>query len=99
MSNVTVLSDYKMEKEPHTGGEAKCLACGHEWIAVSPLPVESNFDCPSCGTYKGVYKGIIGEPEGMEVFHCNCGNSVFTYTPYYIRCVCCGTKTEHDDLI
>lgn len=89
MTNVVSLKQYKEEHEPHLTGDAKCLACGHEWVAVAPVG-GSEFECPQCGCMKGVYQMfVIDDP---EIWVCNCGCDIFRVTPDYIYCVNCGTE-------
>lgn len=35
--------------EQFCAGQAECLACGREWVAVWPLGADA-LECPSCGS-------------------------------------------------
>lgn len=35
--------------EQYCAGQAECLKCGHEWVAVWPLGAEP-LRCPKCGS-------------------------------------------------
>ena len=80
-----------LRKEPKAPlvleGKAKCLACKHEWVAITPSPVAAMFDCPACGAGKGVYtRGVLRD---SDVWQCNCGCSYFTITPRGTYCPNC----------
>ncbi len=96
--SVTSLSEFKKEREPHSIGKAICQNCKHEWEAVCHIPVTNELECEKCGTFKGVFKGFIGEHEDSLVFQCNCGSDLFSITPNYVRCVSCGEATSLDCL-
>lgn len=63
-------------------GPAKCLACKHEWVAVTEAG-EPSFDlvCPKCDTRRGqlVYPAMPGEGK-LRWVH-NCGGSAFALVP------------------
>ena len=82
MNNITNIQ----EKMPHLAGEAKCLACKHEWAAVAPIGA-TELDCPKCELYKGVFKGLT-IPE--ELWQCDCGNEHFYISPTGSMCARCG---------
>mgnify|MGYP000489409234 CR=1 FL=1 len=79
---VIYLDDYRA----HIDGEAKCLACQHEWVAVAPTGT-LGLDCPECGAFKGVFKGLTA-PD--TVWECTCGNSLFFISPEGSMCSICG---------
>lgn len=87
MSNVVEL---KKKKEPHGAGEAFCLQCGHEWVAVAPIGVV-HLNCPNCGTCKGLYRFPFAPNEGEVERVCNCGNKYFCFTLKGHMCPNCGT--------
>ena len=70
-------------------GEAFCIACGHEWAAVSETGVE-DLECPSCKTMKGKWRFEFQPTEGSLVRECNCGNRLFYLTPEGHLCANCG---------
>lgn len=85
MNNVVSLQ----ERKPHMAGEAKCLACTHEWIAVAPIG-SYVLVCPSCSLEKGVFKRLCG-PENDIVWVCNCGCDQFYIDQKGVRCLVCAT--------
>lgn len=82
-----VISLASRKPEPTNAGEAKCLACGREWIAVAPISVIA-LECPSCGMLRGLFKYLC-EREGPH-WQCNCGNKLFRVTPEGYYCPNCG---------
>lgn len=98
MSNVVAFPDRKgqpgdgSETEQWASGDAKCLACRHEWPAVAPLGTTA-LECPECGTHRGVYKYPFvrgyGDPDRPH-YTCSCGNDLFGVTPRGIYCPQCG---------
>lgn len=77
------------EELPHGTGEAFCLQCGAEWIAVVPAGTV-NFECPQCHTEKGLMKLPYAPPSHVLVRQCNCGNQFFWITPEGHLCPNCG---------
>ena len=94
--NIVSLSKAKLEREPHTAGPAKCLACGHEWVAVA-LIGDLALKCPSCHSDRGIRDGMILHGDEPH-WTCNCGNSHFLITPNRVYCQNCGLdqKLEWD---
>ncbi len=49
---------------------AECLACGHRWVNVRPLTVDTHKgECPACGLMEGVDNGAVwcgSQPSGDE---------------------------------
>lgn len=79
-------------QRPHLAGTGYCIQCKHEWAAVAPVGTTC-LECPSCGSFKGIMKGLT-EPEGL-VFACNCGNNLFFLTPNnYPMCCNCGSRVD-----
>lgn len=74
---------------PHIEGPAVCLACRHEWHAVSAVGV-SKLECPECGTLRGVWATPI-EQDGSH-WVCKCGNHYFAISRGGIYCPCCGVE-------
>lgn len=72
---------------PHLQGKARCLACKHEWHAVTPIGVVW-LECPSCTLERGrfVAQAEIHAPH----WHCNCGNDLFQIIERIIYCPNCG---------
>ena len=90
--SVVSLEDRRKQKEEataHASGGARCLACKHEWVAVSPVPADQPFECPSCGAMKGLYTQLLSRNE-HDHFTCNCGCNFFHITRTGIYCPCCG---------
>ena len=73
-------------RRSHKTGDARCLACRHEWTAVAPLDADW-LDCPSCTLVRGRFVGPC-EREGLQ-WACNCGNDLFHLTPDGIYCPHC----------
>lgn len=69
----------KNEPPSHLEGPAKCLACNHEWIAVTPVG-EPSFDlvCPSCDTRRGQYIYPPGLPDYAVTWRHKCGSCHFS---------------------
>ena len=76
-------------RRPHLTGEAKCLKCKHEWVAVA-LVGKTDLQCPKCELYTGVFMGNCSPKVGDKVWRCNCGCDVFQIYPDEIRCLNCG---------
>lgn len=91
MAEVTNLDDYR----PHGAGEAKCLACGYEWVAVAPTGT-LQLECSECGLMKGVFKGLYYPSKDDEIWVCNCGNDLFVIAKRGIICTKCGTWQVFD---
>lgn len=70
--------------ENHLHGPAKCLACGHEWVAEEIPTGTDIFDlvCPSCDMRRGQlqYAPVLGDD--MLTWIHKCGSS--HYTPTYV---------------
>ena len=85
MSNVVQLHD----KRTHLAGPAKCIGCGHEWVAVSPAGT-TVFECPECGEQKGARRGVVTDDESIN---CECGCWAFSaLINGNCRCLGCGTE-------
>lgn len=78
MSNLINLDEYR----PHGTRSMTCKCCGHDWVAVYPLPVPKDPDvfyclqCPNCGEHVNEY--------GTRVYARNCEacGRFFTICPY-----------------
>jgi hypothetical protein len=81
------------ETEEHLSGEAKCLGCGEEWVAVAPIGVWQ-LECPKCGTMKGIFKLFVGADDDDLAYTCDCGGEALTAFyhkgQFQLRCMCCG---------
>lgn len=75
-------------KQPHLSGEALCLHCQHEWIAVSPIGTLA-LECPGCKLVKGVYKGLC-TPDIL--WECQCGCKHFFISEEAAMCCHCGIE-------
>ena len=96
MGSVAQLSDY--QPNSHSTGEAKCTACGYEYVCVSPVGI-AFFTCPECRLEKARFKFPFGGQEGDVVFCClNCGEEYFYFINDGIRCGGCGSWIEFDDV-
>ena len=69
-------------------GEARCQACGHEWVAVAQAPAPWLL-CPSCESVKGLFKWPCRPGEGAKIWVCNCGSEAFYITPDAVFCANC----------
>ncbi len=92
---MAVLEFKRLEQEPETqetlSGTGYCIECKHQWAAVAPVGVHL-FECPSCGTEKGTWFGIV-EPPGNR-WECNCGGQLFFVTETGYDCAKCGTAQK-----
>lgn len=106
MSNVVELHP---KNDPHMQGEARCLACGHEWQAVAPVGTKvHNIDdsvtmtCPACDASKGVMKHFV-QLSWAPSWHCNSCNG-FLFSAVLIKstptlaCASCGNLINALDL-
>jgi hypothetical protein len=91
---MAVLDFKRPEPEPEETlrGRGYCIECQHEWEAVAPVGVRC-FECPSCGTHKGTWLGVVEPP--AERWECNCGGQLFFCTPTGFDCAKCGTTQEN----
>lgn len=93
---MTVVPFERPEKEePHLAGEALCIGCRHEWAAVAPVGTWQ-LECPSCCTWKGVFRYPVGADVGDLLFVCNCGCEALTaymhHGRFRLKCMSCGTE-------
>lgn len=93
MSEVVSFAKAKEKREPHLSGEAICIGCRHEWVAVAPVGVWQ-LECPSCLLLKGVFSHPVGAAEGDALFVCDCGcealTAYFRDRLFYLKCMNCG---------
>lgn len=86
------LAKAREERTPHGTGAARCLQCGHEWLATAPAGVVW-LECPECHTDKGTFKGNCYPHDGL-IWVCNCGNELFLITPDGELCPICGVYVD-----
>lgn len=86
--NIVDLAAEREERTPHLSGNAFCMFCNHEWIAVAPVGT-TWLECPGCHGHKGQFKFEFEPPE-REVWACCCGNQLFNVTRKGIFCPMCG---------
>lgn len=89
MSNVLAFP-AKESKQQHGSGEARCMSCGHNWIAVAPVG-EVLFECPECLAVKGHYLYPFDFADGTMVRECNCGCRLFFLSTEGHLCAHCGS--------
>lgn len=75
-------------KKPHMEGPAKCLHCGHTWIAASPVGV-TILECPECHLGKATYISFA-IPQGQLTWTCDCGGKFFMLGKNATYCIICG---------
>ena len=86
----------KPEDKGWLTGPAKCLCCGGQWVAVSPVPT-TWLDCPFCGCHKGVMEWPIYK-FNIPHWTCNCGNDLFHITQTEIYCPMCGHSVARTEV-
>ncbi len=97
MSNIVTFAPRQTETEgeppdPHGEGEAVCISCHHEWVAVAPVGTVG-LECPQCSSLKGVWKRFFYRGFGDGEFphwQCRCGCGLFRITPRGVYCPNCG---------
>lgn len=75
------------DKRPHLSGNAKCLGCGHIWVAVAPIGTIW-LECPNCSSIKG--RHIYPVERSVDRWVCNCGNDLFYMSINGVYCPNCG---------
>jgi hypothetical protein len=92
-AEIISLAQAREERAPHLAGEALCIGCRHEWVAVAPVGVWQ-LECPSCGADKGIFKFPVGASSDDLVFTCNCGCEALTaycqHGNFHLKCMSCG---------
>lgn len=76
------------DDQPHLSGGARCLQCGHTWVAVAPTGT-TYLVCPECKTEKGVFDGPCEREEPH--WSCNCCCQMFLIVEKGIYCPLCGS--------
>jgi phage FluMu protein Com len=81
---------FPARKDPYLTGEARCLHCGHIYVAVSPVGTVEELECPQCGLFKSIYQGLTEPPKGVR-WVCACGGDLFYIVPADgCQCLKCG---------
>lgn len=99
-AKVVSLADERLARQPHLTGDAKCLSCGHEWVAVAPVG-SYEFECPECKAVRGVWDGFISVPPNRMWYVCNnCDCPHFTFQTRgpedsILIAVCVGCGAHH----
>lgn len=79
--------------DPHLSGEARCIGCGQEWVAVAPVGTWQ-LECPNCHCMKGIFKLPVGAGAGDPEFTCQCGcvamSAYLSKGKFWLRCMSCG---------
>jgi hypothetical protein len=85
----------------HIAEKCVCLACKHQWIAVTPLPVLS-LECPECHALRGVPTKHITYGDELQWACIHCSEIFFTC---FLRdnrptmaCIGCGSTHDAIDL-
>jgi len=91
----------KIEAGRHKSGRVKCGACKHEWVAVVPADAPEGFECPSCGTMRGMWNYPFDIEDGDASYRCGvCGHDGWILAAKksghrYIVCKACGNVDDH----
>lgn len=86
------ISTERIRRHDHLEGNAVCLACKHEWIAIA-APGTLYLNCPACSLDKGVFQCGVYLPRHWQ---CNCGNATFFINPDEFRlAICCYCGMGH----
>jgi hypothetical protein len=98
MGAVVSLSARREEKIPHLSGWAKCIGCGHRWMAVSPVTDNPQpwMECPSCQAEKGIFVAPCLPEDGKEIWRCSCGGEFFVILRGTFMCANCGTHQHFE---
>lgn len=90
MGNVV---SFPGKEEDYMSGGAKCIHCGHEWVADTPVGVIT-LKCPECKFLKGAFV-CLAEPD--ERWVCNCGNDLYFISADGCMCSKCGVVQVFGD--
>src|SRR5689334_19482065 len=92
MAEIFDLAKERADRTPHLAGNARCLGCGHAWVAVAPLGTVW-LKCPSeaCGLEQGRFADPVVPAVG-SLWACDCGNELFYLAPDGAHCPRCGTR-------
>jgi len=97
MSNV--LTFNKKEDELHASGQARCIDCKYEWIAVLATPYSGSLECPECKSCRGGLKYPMAPNENVYAWRCNCDCDHFWVVANGVLCVGCGAVTTFETLL
>lgn len=90
-ADIVDLAQARIDRSPHGSGPAKCLHCGHTWVAVVQIGVVG-FPCPECHLDKGVMTGLYSSDK--YDWACACGNILYRISEKRIYCVLCGKEPD-----
>lgn len=76
MGDVINLADRRPGE--FVGGPMLCTACKYEWHGSVPAGLVSGFECPNCGSGRGLLKFPVVP---KEIWTCACGGDLFHLTP------------------
>jgi hypothetical protein len=81
-------------------GKAKCIACLHEWDAISEEGSINSMECPNCLLNRGAMQFPAKPANGTKIWVCTCGSDIFyIYNPPNMLagmrklCTGCGATT------
>jgi hypothetical protein len=94
MNNIIKFKSKEVDTQT-ASGEAFCIGCGEEWIAIAETGT-LQLECPVCKTMKGKFRFEFCVAEGELVRECNCKNRLFYLTPLGHMCANCGICQEYD---
>lgn len=84
---------------PKATGEAKCVGCGHTWIA-DRYDDDRIFECPKCGAVKASLRHYHRPDEETPVWVCNgCEGDLFILTTYGAMCINCGSQVPWGEVL
>lgn len=84
---------FEPKPGPHIAGEAVCLRCRYQWVAVAPTGT-THLECPSCGTVWGMYRSPVEPKAGDVVWRCDCGCELFALMMSGPLCIQCGVTAR-----
>lgn len=90
-----VISFQDRLKSQTMSGDAFCLQCGHQWVAVAPAGTV-RLECPECHTEKGLFRFECVLPDETPTWTCHCGNQLFYLTPDGHLCANCGIYARYE---
>jgi len=83
--------------ERWASGEARCMDCGHRWVAAAPVATVG-MECPSCAGQRGMWRHPFGAKEGDEAFTCNICQTEHVYAVKRdgrVHLMCAGCGADH----
>lgn len=92
------LAEEKINRQPHMRGDARCIMCKHEWVAVAPAGT-CELECPQCLAYRGYFMGAMITEDKVE-YNCECGCNVYKIgSEQQVFCAKCGITHGHIDFL